>query len=108
METTMNPLTELGDWKPVQAYPMYKISSTGAVMNKRTLKILKHFLYEESVKNCKEPCVTLYRAKVGDVLPVKQLLEEHFPGATLPTVKYNKNKAFKKQYENDVDLFLDD
>ena len=59
-----NTLSELGEWKDVQFYPMYKISSTGAVMNKRTLKILKHNLPKET----RAPSVTLYRCKLGEVV----------------------------------------
>ena len=33
-------MSELGDWVDVEAYPNYQISSTGAFMNKRTLKML--------------------------------------------------------------------
>ena len=42
-----NPLSELGVWKDVLAYPLYQISSAGAFMNKRTLKMLKHFRHKE-------------------------------------------------------------
>ena len=77
------PLSDLGDWKDIEGYPMYKISSTGAVMNKRTLKILKHYRCED----LQVPCVTLYesrkmgRPSVGEVFPVKTLLAVLWPGA---------------------------
>ena len=87
---------------------MYKISSTGAVMNKRTLKILKHFLYETPLMKCKAPCVTLYRAKVGMVLPVQELLDEHFPGAKMLEPTYKRHKTYAKKGEESVDLFLED
>ena len=108
MENT-NTLSELGDWKDVNAYPNYRISSTGAFMNKRTLKILKHFRYEAN----QEPSVTLYRAKVGDVLSVESLLKEHFPpqessgtDATLPQAVYKKHRYINTK--NEKDSFLDD
>ena len=86
MEET-DPLSELGDCKDAIAYPNYQISSTGAFMNKRTLKILKHFLHKDS----NEPCVTLYRAGKGDVLSVDWLLKVHFgENATLPEVLYHR------------------
>ena len=88
MEET-DPLSELGEWKDVVAYPNYQISSTGAFMNKRTLKILKHFLRKES----DEASVTLYRFGKGDVLSVDWLLKVHFGiDATLPEVIYKNNK----------------
>ena len=101
MENT-NPLSELGEWKDVNAYPNYRISSTGAFMNKRTLICLKHFRYEAD----QEPSVTLYRAKVGDVLSVESLLKEHFPDATLPQAVYKKHKYVNTK--NETDSFLDD
>ena len=60
MEET-DPLSELGARKDVMADPLYQISSTGAFMNKRTLKMLKHFRH----KDCDEPSVTLYRFGKG-------------------------------------------
>ena len=85
MEET-DPLSELGEWKDVLAYTNYQISSTGAFMNKRTLKILKHFLHKDS----EEPSVTLYRFGKGDVLSVDWLLKVHFGiDATLPQVIYH-------------------
>jgi hypothetical protein len=102
METN-NSLSELGEWKNVECYPNYRISSTGAVMNKRTLKILKHFRYEAT----QEPSVTLYRAGISEVLSVRELLQEHFPGVTVaePERKFKKGKFTQTQ---DADLFLDD
>ena len=100
-----NTLSELGEWKDVQCYPMYKISSTGAVMNKRTLKILKHYL----PKDTKVPSVTLYRCKLGEVLPVQELLNEHFPGAKLAEAQHAKKyKTCIKKSDDSVDLFLED
>ena len=100
-----NTLSELGEWKDVECYPMYQISSTGAVMNKRTLKILKHYLPKET----KVPSVTLYRAKVGEVLSVQELLDEHFPGAKLAEAQHAKKyKTCSKKSEDTVDLFLED
>jgi len=78
-------MSELGDWKDCIAYPNYKISSTGAFMNKRTLKMLKHFRHKDSAK----PAVTLYRGGKGDVLDVDWLLKVHFGmDAVLPVVNY--------------------
>ncbi len=102
-----DPLSELGEWKQVIAYPNYKISSTGAFMNKRTLKILKHFRYEAT----QEPSVTLYRTGVGDVLSVQELFKQHFPGAKLAEPIYKKQKAYAKKpnyITESVDAFLDD
>ncbi len=75
-------------------------------MNKRTLKMLKHFLHKDSDK----PAVTLYRGGKGDVLDVDWLLKVHFgPEAELPKVFYHsavvtelappkaKNKPHKKK-----------
>ena len=88
MEET-DPLSELGEWKDVLAYTNYQISSTGAFMNKRTLKILKHFRHKDS----DEICVTLYRFGKGDVLSVKLLLRIHFgEEAILPEVVYKNDK----------------
>ena len=55
LELNFDPMSELGEWKDVLCYPNYQISSTGAFMNKRTLKILKHFRHKDS----DEICVTL-------------------------------------------------
>ena len=99
-----NTLCELGDWKDVECYPMYKISSTGAVMNKRTLEILKHYLPKET----KVPSVTLYRCKLGEVLSVQELLDEHFPGAKMLEPTYKRHKTHAKKGEESVDLFLED
>ena len=83
---------------------MYKISSTGAVMNKRTSKILKHFLPKET----NEPSVTLYRCKMGDVIAVQDILNQHFPGAELAMPAYKKQRYPCKKQEDAVDLFLED
>ena len=100
-----NTLSELGEWKDVECYPMHKISSAVAVMNKRTLKILKHFLPKET----NEPSVTLYRCKLGEVLAVQGLLNEHFPGAKLAVAQYAKRyKTGTKKSEDTGDLFLED
>ena len=98
-----NPPSELGEWRDIACFPMYQIGSTGTVMNKRTLKILKPFRREEA----HEPSVTLYRAKVGTVVSVQELLDEHFPGAKLaePIFKKQKLCVYKKP---STDLFLDD
>ena len=80
-----DPMSELGDWKEVHCYPNYQISSTGAFMNKCTLKMLKHFRHKDSAR----PAVTLYREGKGDVLDVQMLLILHFgPEAVLPKVSY--------------------
>jgi hypothetical protein len=82
-------MSELGEWKEVHCYPNYQISSTGAFMNKRTLKILKHFRHLESER----PAVTLYREGKGDVLDVQMLLILHFGAeAVLPKVNYFSHK----------------
>ena len=103
-----NPLSDLGEWKDVQAYPMYRISSTGAVMNKKTLNILKHFKHYESGL----PCVTLYRAGNGDVLSVALLLKLHFPDAVFNVMEHSIPKQTGKNKPNhtteSADLFLDD
>ena len=84
-----DPLSELGEWKQVIAYPNYKISSTGAFMSKRTLKILKHFIHKDSDK----PAVTLYRGGKGDVRDVDLMLKIHFGDhAFLPQVEYHHEK----------------
>jgi hypothetical protein len=85
LEFNFDPMSELGDWKEVHCYPNYQISSTGAFMNKRTLKMLKHFRHKDSAR----PAVTLYREGKGDVLDVQMLLILHFgPEAVLPKVSY--------------------
>ena len=83
-------MSELGDWKDCIAYPNYKISSTGAFMNKRTLKMLKHFIHKDSDK----PAVTLYRTgRAGDVRDVELMLKIHFGDhASLPQVEYHHEK----------------
>ncbi len=88
MEET-DPLSEFGEWKDFLAYTNYQISSVGAFMNKRTLKILKHFRHKDS----DEICVTLYRFGERDVLSVKLLLRLHIgEEAILPEVVYNNDK----------------
>ena len=85
----LNAMSELGEWKDVEAYPNYKISSTGAFMNKRTLKMLKHFVHVHG----NGPVVTLYREGKGEVLSVKALLKDHFGAdAELPAVSYFSHK----------------
>ena len=85
LEFNFDPMSELGEWKDVEAYPNYKISSTGAFMNKRTLKMLKHFVHVQG----NGPVVTLYREGKGEVLSVKALLKDHFGAeAVLPKVNY--------------------
>ena len=100
----LNAMSELGDWKDCIAYPNYQISSTGAFMNKRTLKMLKHFLHKDSDK----PAVTLYRGGKGDVRDGEMLLKIHFGDhAELPKVFYHNDvvtelappKAKKKAYK---------
>ena len=82
-------MSELGDWKDCVAYPNYKISSTGAFINKRTLKMLKHFVHVHG----NGPVVTLYREGKGEVLSVKALLKDHFGAdAELPAVSYFSHK----------------
>ena len=82
-------MSELGDWVDVEAYPSYKISSTGAFMNKRTLKMLKHFVHVHG----HGPVVTLYREGKGAVLSVKALLKDHFGAeAVLPAASYFSHK----------------
>ena len=89
LEFSFDPMSELGEWKDVHAYTNYQISSTGAFMNKRTLKILKHFRHKDSAR----PAVTLYREGKGDVLDVQMLLILHFGSeAVLPKVNYFSNK----------------
>ena len=104
LEFIFDPMSELGDWKDVECYPNYQISSTGAFMNKRTLKMLKHFLHKDSDR----PVVTLYRGGKGDVLDVQMLLFLHFgPEAVLPKVFYHHDvvtelappKAKKQTYK---------
>ena len=81
----LDAMSELGEWKDVEAYPNYQISSTGAFMNKRTLKMLKHFVHVHG----HGPVVTLYRGGKGDVLCVEALLKDHFGSeVVLPKVNY--------------------
>ena len=83
-------MSELGEWKDCIAYPNYQISSTGAFMNKRTLKLLKHFRHKDSDK----PAVTLYRGGKGDVRDVDLMLKIHFGDhAFLPQVEYYNDKV---------------
>ena len=59
-------------------------------MNKRTLKMLKHFIHKDSESG--RPAVTFHRGGKGDVLDVQMLLILHFgPEAVLPTVIYHQN-----------------
>jgi hypothetical protein len=89
LEFNFDPMSELGDWKDVEAYPNYQISSTGAFMNKRTLKMLKHFVHVHG----NGPVVTLYREGKGAVLSVKALLKDHFGAdAELPAASYFSHK----------------
>ena len=101
----LNAMSELGEWKDVEGYPNYQINNEGAFMNKRTLKMLKHFVHVHG----HGPVVTLYRGGKGDVISVEALLKDHFgPEAVLPTVSYfthkftevappkAKNKTYKK------------
>ncbi len=90
MEET-NALSELGERRDCNGYPLYQISSTGAFMNKRTLKILKHFRHDVS----DNICVTLYRrGKPGEVLSVQLLLILNFgEDAVLPEVVYKSVKT---------------
>ena len=89
-ESKFDPMSELGDWKDCIAYPNYQISSTGAFMNKRTLKLLKHFRHKDSDK----PAVTLYRGGKGDVRDVDLMLKIHFGDhAFLPQVEYYNDKV---------------
>jgi hypothetical protein len=110
LEFNFDPMSELGEWKDVVAYPNYQINNEGAFMNKRTLKMLKHFRHKDSNK----PAVTLYRNGKGDVLDVDFLLKDHFGiDATLPHVNYfshtlteilppkAKTKTKKKQTQTD-------
>ena len=86
---TLNAMSALGEWKDCIAYPNYKISSTGAFMNKRTLKMLKHFVHVQG----NGPVVTLYREGKGEVLSVKELLIDHFGAeAVVPIVNYFSHK----------------
>ena len=85
LELNFDPMSELGEWKDVVAYPNYQINNEGAFMNKRTLKMLKHFRHKDSAR----PAVTLYREGKGDVLDVQMLLILHFGSeAVLPKVNY--------------------
>lgn len=89
LEFNFDPMNELGEWKYCIAYPNYQISNVGAFMNKRTLKLLKHFLHKDSEK----PAVTLFRGGKGDGLSVEWLLKVHFgPEAVLPQVEYYNDK----------------
>ena len=90
LEDNLDPMSELGEWKDCIGYPLYQLSSTGVFMNKRTLKILKHFHHKES----DDTCITLYRrGKKGDILSVKLLLLLHFgKDAILPEVVYRNNR----------------
>ena len=89
LELNFGPMSELGDWKDCIAYPNYQISSTGAFMNKRTLKMLKHSVHVQG----NGPVVTLYREGKGEVLSVKALLKDHFGAdAELPAVSYFSHK----------------
>ena len=78
-------------------------------MNKRTLKILKHFRHKDS----DDICITLYRrGKKGDVLSVKLLLLFHFgKDAVLPEVLYKNDKttdlAPPKKNNNEGHLYDD-
>ena len=102
---TLDTMSELGEWKDVQGYPNYQINNEGAFMNKRTLKMLKHFVHVHG----HGPVVTLYRGGKGDVLSVEALLKDHFGlEAEVPKVHYftttfteiappkAKKKAYKK------------
>ena len=81
----LNAMSELGEWKDVEGYPNYQINNEGAFMNKRTLKMLKHFVHVHG----HGPVVTLYRGGKGDVLSVEALLKDHFgPEAEVPKVHY--------------------
>ena len=85
----LNAMSELGEWKDVQGYPNYQINNEGAFMNKRTLKMLKHFVHVHG----HGPVVTLYRGGKGDVISVEALLKDHFGSeAVLPTVSYFSHK----------------
>ena len=85
----LDAMSELGEWKDCIAYPNYQISSTGAFMNKCTLKILKHFIHKESDK----PAVTLYRGGKGDVRDVELMFKIHFGDhAELPNMDYFSHK----------------
>ena len=89
LENNLDAMSELGEWKDVEGYPNYQISSTGAFMNKCTLKMLKHFVHVHG----NGPVVTLYREGKGKVLSVKALLKDHFGAeAVLPTVSYFSHK----------------
>ncbi len=82
-------ISELGEWKDCIAYPNYKINNEGAFMNKRTLKLMKHFVHVQG----NGPVVTLYREGKGEVLSVKALFKDQFGSeAVLPTVNYFSHK----------------
>ena len=90
LENNLDTMSEFGEWKDVICYPNYQISSTGAFMNKRTLKLLKHFRHKDSDK----PAVTLYRGGKGDVRDVDMMLKIHFGDhAFLPQVEYYNDKV---------------
>ena len=85
LKLNFDPMSELGEWKDVEGYPNYQINNEGAFMNKRTLKMLKHFVHVHG----HGPVVTLYRGGKGDVISVEALLKEHFGSeAELPKVHY--------------------
>ena len=85
----LNAMSELGEWKDVKGYPNYQINNEGAFMNKRTLKMLKHFVHVHG----HGPVVTLYRGGKGDVMSVEALLKDHFGSeAVLHKVDYFTNK----------------
>ena len=89
LELNFDPMSELGEWKDVECYPNYQINNEGAFMNKRTLKMLKHFRHKDSAR----PAVTLYREGKGDVLDVQMLLILHFGAdAVLPKANYFSHK----------------
>ena len=50
LELNFHPMSELGEWKDVHGFPNYQINNEGAFMNKRTLKMLKHFLHKDSAE----------------------------------------------------------
>ena len=92
LENNLDAMSGLEEWRDCMAYPNYKISSTGAFMNKRTLKMLKHFVHVHG-NGPVEPVVTLYREGKGEVLSVKALLKDHFGAdAELPAVSCFSHK----------------
>ena len=93
---TVDALSELGEWSDVKGYPNYRISSNGAVMNKRALKILKHFRYATT----QEPSVTLYRKGHGEILSVDQLVLDTFffeGDPLLPRESLGKSLSLRKK-----------